>query len=311
MITRILFPVLVWMLSFTILLLIILLPTDTVFTEGRGGSFGGAVYDYQFTNHWANIKFFFSYIIEQGGLGLDQMGNPISEQIGTVFLRSLKIFLPAILIGFFIGIAKGVIDYRFRKGKGRVIGQFTTAGILAVPDIAVIIVIQLAVLYLQSKGLVDINLFGHDQLDNVLMNILYLSIYPVMFISTITFNALQAEQGEDYVRTARSKGIAEMKVLYTHMLKNGILKIFAYSNTMVLYTLSNLFIVEVFTEYRGAAFYMYDTLGSATTFYVGALLSADVIKQIGYVFLFTVFILVANVVSGIARSFVPVQGEKL
>jgi len=299
------------MLAFGILLLIILLPMDTVFTEGRGGSFGGAVYDYQFMNHWANIKFFLSYIIEHQGLGLDRLGNPVSEQITTVFGRSLKIFVPAIIIGFFLGIAKGVLDYRFRKGTGKFFGQYATAGILAIPDIAVIILIQIAVLYLQAKGLVDINLFGHDQIDNVLMNILYLSIYPVMFISTITFNALQAEQGEDYVRTARSKGISEMKVLYTHMLKNGMLKVFAYSNTIVLYTLSNLFIVEVFTEYRGAAFYMYETLGSATTFYVGALLSADVIAQIGYVFLFTVFILLANVVSGIARSLVSVEGEKL
>lgn len=311
MINRILFPLFVWMLAFGILLLIILLPMDTVFTEGRGGSFGGAVYDYQFMNHWANIKFFFSYIIEQRGLGLDQFGNPVSDQITSVFGRSLKIFVPAILIGFFLGIAKGVMDYRFRKGKGRILGQYTTAGVMAIPDIAMIILIQMAILYLQAQGLVDIDLFGHDTIDNVLMNILYLSIYPVMFISAITFKALEDEQGMDYVRTARSKGTPSMKVLYVHMLKNGMLKIFAHSNTMILYTLSNLFIVEVFTEYRGAAFYMYTTLGSATSFNVGGLLSADVISQIGYVFLFTVFILLANIVSGMARSIVSVQEEKL
>ncbi len=272
--------------------------------------FMGAAYDYQVQNHVSNIQSFFTYIYETGGLGTDEAGRPIMDQVTSVFLRSMLIFMPAILIGFFVGIAKGIFDFNTRKTKAKFIGQPVTIGFLSVPDIAIIVFIQLTVLFLQGYGLVEIDLFGHDKIDNILMNILYLSIYPVMFIANITFKTLENEQGLDYIRTARSKGTGELKILYRHMLKNGLPKILAYSNTMVLYTLSNLFIVEVFTDYKGAAYYMYTTLGSSTTFYVGALVSPNIIAQIGYIFLFTVVILVFNIVSGIARSAISPLGEE-
>lgn len=303
--------IVIWLFSFLILLLLLLIPMDTVFEEGRGGAFLGAIYDYQLENHVTNIKTFFTYIYETRGLGVDEAGNPIMDQIISVFLRSMLIFTPAILIGFFMGIAKGITDFNLRGTKAKLFGQPTTIGFLTVPDIVIIISIQLMVLLMQSYGLVDIDLFGHDKIDNVLMNILYLSIYPIMFIANITFKTLETEQGRDYIRTARSKGTGELKIMYRHMLKNGLPKILAYSNTMVLYTLSNLFIIEVFTEYRGAAFYMYYTLGSATTFYVGALITPNIISQIGYILLFTLVILVFHIVSGVARSAIsPVEDER-
>ncbi|KZE37090.1 hypothetical protein AV656_10925 [Bhargavaea cecembensis] len=299
----------VWLFSIGILVLLLLIPMDTEFEEGRGGSFMGATYDYQVQHHVANIQSFFPYIYETRGLGTDEAGHPIMDQVTSVFVRSMLIFMPAILIGFFVGIAKGIFDFRARKTKARLIGQPATISFLSVPDIAIIVFIQLSVLLLQSYGLVDIDLFGHDQIDNVLMNILYLSIYPVMFIANITFKTLEAEQGLDYIRTARSKGTGELKILYRHMLKNGLPKILAYSNTMVLYTLSNLFIVEVFTDYKGAAYYMYTTLGSPTTFYVGALVSPNIISQIGYIFMFTIVILAFNIISGVARSAISPLGD--
>ncbi|WP_076759463.1 ABC transporter permease subunit [Edaphobacillus lindanitolerans] len=307
MLSSIISRIIIWFLSFALLLLLLLVPMDTVFVEGRGGSFMGATYDYQVARHVENIKTFFTYIRETGGLGTDEAGDPIMAKILTVFLRSLLIFLPAIVIGFFLGITKGIFDFKNRKSKRKLLGQPVTIGLLSIPDIVIIVSIQLAVIFLYRHGLVDISLYGHDRLENVLMNILYLSIYPVMFISNITYKTLEAEQGLDYVRTARSKGTGELKVLYIHMLKNGMPKILSHSNTMVLYTLSNLFIVEVFTEYRGAAFYMYHTLGSATEFYVGALFTPDTIAQIGYVFLFTLVILFFNIVSGVARAKVTLR----
>src|SRR5690606_11162874 len=115
-----------------------LIPMDTVFEEGRGGSFMGATYDYQIQNHVANIQSFFTYIFETGGLGTDEADRPIMDQVTSVFLRSMLIFMPAILIGFFVGIAKGIFDFNVRKTKATFIGQPTTIGFLSVPDIAII-----------------------------------------------------------------------------------------------------------------------------------------------------------------------------
>lgn len=293
-----------------LLVAVVLLPMDTVFETGRGGSFEGAQYDYQFANHVENFKLLSTHLLEFQGLGPDQYGRDLLVHIIEMFGRSLKIIVPAVLLSFIIGIAKGVIDYRLRRGKGKFFGQFSTLGILSVPDLALIIGIQLALLTLISKGwLFRIDLFGNDSIDNVLMNILFLSIYPTAYIANATLQALQTEQGMDYIRTAKSKGTPQFVILYKHMLKNGMARIFSHANTMVLYILSNLFIIEIFTDYRGAAYYFYTSLGNPSQFYVDGLFSARTIEVIGYLFFFTVLILTANLVTAAARSLmVPVKG---
>lgn len=299
-----------WLIAFLILVTIILLPMDTIFDQGRGGSFEGARYDYQLTSHIDNFKALGSHLVEFQGLGTDSYGQDLLGHIIAMFGRSLKIIVPALILSFLFGIAKGVIDYRLRQSKGKLFGQYTTWGLLSVPDLALIIGIQLGILILISNGwLFHIDLFGHDTIDNVLMNILFLSIYPTAYIANATFHALQAEQGMDYIRTAKSKGTPPFAILYKHMLKNGMARIFSHTNTMVLYILSNLFIIEIFTEYRGAAHYFYNALGSPSQFYVDGLFSANTIEVIGYTFFFTVLILAANIITAAARSLmVPAKG---
>jgi len=174
-----------------------------------------------------------------------------------------------------------------------------------------IVLIQIGLLTLMSKGwLFHIDLFGYEKLENVIMNILFLTIYPTIYISNITYQALSSEEGADYIRTARSKGISKIVILYKHILKNSVPRVLSHFNTMILYILSNLFLIEVFTQYKGAAYYMYETLGSSTSFFVGTVFSAEVISLIGFVFLFTIIMLIANMITSISKAFlVTKKGE--
>lgn len=183
----------IWMIAFTFLLLIILLPMDTVFKTDSIGGFEGATYDYQIQNHFANIKMLGAHINEQKGLGLTSNGDSlflfILERIG----RSLKIIIPAILISFFIGIFKGIMDFRLKRSKGKLFGQYFTWGVLSIPDILIIIGIQLLILRFNGWPY-HLSLFGHDKIEHVVLNILFLSIYPIMYIANVTFQALQNEE---------------------------------------------------------------------------------------------------------------------
>ncbi len=301
----------IWIIAFGALVTILLLPTETQFEVGQGGSFQGATYDYSIEAHIHNFQMLWNHLREQGGLGLDQYNRPIIDNLMELFGRSMKIVLPAIILGFFLGIAKGVIDFRLRGSKGKVFGHSSTIGLLSIPDFSMIVLIQIGLLTLMSKGwLFHIDLFGYEKPENVLMNILFLTIYPTIYISNITYQALASEEGADYIRTARSKGINKLAILYKHILKNSIPRILSHFNTMILYILSNLFLIEVFTQYKGAAYYMYETLGSSTSFFVGTIFSAETISLIGFVFLFTVIMLIANMITGISKAFlITKKGE--
>lgn len=307
---HLLYSFIIWAAAFFLILVLLLMPNDTSFEAGAGGSFVGAEYEYSLESHKDNFVLFFDYLATQGGLGEDRYGQPLLPIVLEMFGRSLKIIVPALILSFFIGIAKGIFDYRYRRSKTNVLGRPATWGVLSVPDLALIIGIQITLLTLTSKGwLFHIDLFGHDSIDNVITNVVFLSIYPAAYIANVTFQSLQKEQGLDYIRTAKSKGTPAFVILYKHMLRNGMARIFAHANTMILYILSNLFIIEVFTEYRGAAYYFYESLGSPSQFYVDQLMTGRVVETIAYAFFFTLLILVASIVANLAKAVaVPVKG---
>ncbi|MFC4410523.1 ABC transporter permease subunit [Chungangia koreensis] len=312
MLSKLLTQVGLWAVAYCVLITIFLMPTSVNYQPSEvRGHFAGATYDYSFEEHWELMKSFGAYLIENKGFGYEENGDSILgfmlEKIG----RSVLLIIPAIFISFFFGIMKGIFDYRTRNSLGKLPGKSMTWLSLSVPDMFFVLLIQLTLLFVVYKGwLFHIDLFGSDKLENVLLCILFLSIYPTAYIANITFQSLRDEEGLDYIRTAKSKGLNDFHVFYKHMLKNGFLKILAHANSMVLYLLSNLFIIEFFMEYRGAAYYFKGALGQPNVFMVGQNVSSiDIVYAAGYAFFFTVVILISNVIAEIAKNFVsPMNG---
>lgn len=301
-----------WMIAYTVLLALFLMPTTVSYQSSDiRGYFNGAEYDYSLKEHAESIKAFANYFAENKGFGHEANGDSVLGIITDKAGRSLLLIVPALLISFFIGITKGIFDYRTRTSFGKVPGKGMTWLSLSVPDMFFVLLIQLSIIFVVYKGwLFHIDLFGSDKLENVLLCIVFLSIYPTAYIANVTFQSLRDEEGLDYIRTAKSKGLSEFSIFYKHMLKNGMAKILAHSNSMVLYLLSNLFIIEFFMEYRGAAYYFKGALGKPNVFMVGQPVSGvDVVYAAGYAFFFTVIILITNLVAEMAkRSVSPVKG---
>lgn len=301
-----------WAVAYLGLLVIFLMPTTVVYEQSEvRGHFAGASYDYSIDEHWRHIKDFGKYLAENKGFGYEENGDSILSFIMEKAGRSLLLIIPAVLISFFIGIVKGIFDYRTRNSIGKLPGKTVTWMTLSVPDMFFVLLIQLSLIFVVYKGwLFHIDMFGSDKIVNVLLCILFLSIYPTAYIASITFQSLRDEEGLDYIRTAKSKGLSEFNIFYKHMLKNGFVKILAHANSMVLYLLSNLFIIEFFMEYRGAAYYFKGTLGQPNSFNVDQNVSSiDIVYAAGFAFFFTLIILIANVMAEVAKNFVsPEKG---
>ena len=303
--------VVIWLIAFGFLLLIVLLPTDVVFVEGNVFlRFEGVTYEYSPEAHLANIREFFSLLAGHPGFGgLD--GGPSSFEIAERFGRSLALIVPAALIAMIVGMAKGILDFLYKERKGGAASRWVTFGFLSVPDIVIIVFVQIGLLTAISKGWIPhIELYGHESRAQTLLNILFLSVYPTVFIANATYRTLRDQERMDYVRTARSKGTNPFRVLYVHMLKNGIIPILAQADMMILYILSNLLIIEVFTNYRGAALYLYEALGDPTKFSFGTLVTGNTFAIAGYLFYFTLLILAIKVISGLAKYWLDVRGRE-
>ncbi|CAH2716438.1 hypothetical protein BACCIP111895_03625 [Neobacillus rhizosphaerae] len=296
---------LLWLITIILFLSLLLLPRSTTYQTGAGGMYVSASYNYSVDAHLKQFKDFFQYIKDKKGLGTVNNGYSLTENVWRTFQKSMLITIPALLLGFFLGVAKGIFDYRIRNRRGRLFGVSTTRFFLSIPDLFLIIALQLLIMEGFEAGLLPhIIVYGSDQPSVVLLDIIFLSIYPLFYIANITFFSIRDEQGMDYIRTAFSKGTSSFKVLYRHVLKNCFVKILSHTNTITLYTLSNLFIVEFLTNYRGAAFFFYETVMSPKYFMVGQDFTIGVYPAAGYVILFTAVIFLAKVLSVIGRGLV-------
>ena len=73
---------------------------------------------------------------------------------------------------------------------------------------------------------------------------LVIGAFPLSFITRLTRTSLVEVQQQDYIRTARSKGISEFKVIYKHALRNALLPVVTYIGPMVASIVTGSFVIE-------------------------------------------------------------------
>ena len=109
---------------------------------------------------------------------------------------------------------------------------FTLIGI-AVPNFLVAVMMILFLLkifnWLPSLGYVNLWEDPVQNLSQMIFPALALALYEMAFIARVTRSSMMEIIREDYMRTARSKGLSEKVVLFRHGLKNAILPILTIS----------------------------------------------------------------------------------
>ena len=83
---------------------------------------------------------------------------------------------------------------------------------------------------------------------NYIMPVFALSFYPTAYIVRLMRSSMLDVLGQDYMRTAKAKGLSQIVSLFKHALRNAILPIVTYVGPMMAYTLTGSFVVEkIFT----------------------------------------------------------------
>ena len=99
-------------------------------------------------------------------------------------------------------------------------------------------------LFLFSKTLGLVPAFGVDEVAGYIGPVLVIGAFPLSFITRLTRTSLVEVQQQDYIRTARSKGISEFKVIYKHALRNALLPVVTYIGPMVASIVTGSFVIE-------------------------------------------------------------------
>lgn len=187
---------------------------------------------------------FKNYVVHlvQGDLGVSikQRGRTVNQIIGTKFPVSAKVGGIVVALSLAVGIPLGSLAALHRgKWTDKFISVVSTVGI-AIPSfvIATLLVMLLAI------RLKLLPTFGLTTPATYIMPVISLALYPTAYISRLMRSSMLDVLGQDYMRTARAKGLSPFVTLFKHALRNAILPVVTYLGPMLAYTLTGSFIIE-------------------------------------------------------------------
>lgn len=170
-------------------------------------------------------------------------GRDIASTITESFSISAKLGLTAVACALILGLFLGCIAALTRnRWPDRLIIFFTTL-FVAVPSF--VLATLLLLVFCLKLGWFPV---WNVQSPSYVLPVIALALYPMAYITRLTKSSMLDALGQDYIRTARAKGVAEWKVIFKHALRNALIPVVTYVGPMTAYILTGSLVVEtIFT----------------------------------------------------------------
>ena len=225
--------------------------------------------------------------------GYSDDGRSISREIATRMGPSLAIALPTFLIGLIIYVSFALLMTLFRATALDIAGVALCVLLMSISGLFYIIGGQ----FLISKLWHLVPISGYDGgLSSFKFVVLPIAIGVIGGIGSSSrwYRTIFLEEiGKDYARTARAKGLSELRVLFTHVLKNAMIPIL----TGVVVVIPLLFMGSLLTE----SFFGIPGLGSYT---IDAINAQDFSVVRAMVFLGSLLYIVGLILTDISYTMV-------
>ncbi len=180
-------------------------------------------------------------------------GEPVTQIIATRLGPSLTLLIPLTILETFIAIGLAlVVAYVRGSLTDRMIMMVCTIG-MSISILVYIIVFQY--LFAYKLGLFPVQGWG----DTLVQNLFHFALLPIIILLVVSLapnlrlfrSFVLDEMGQDYVRTARAKGLSEGRVMWVHVLRNAAIPVITYVMSNLPAVLVGAFLVERFFSIPG------------------------------------------------------------
>lgn len=249
-------------------------------------------------NHPLYVQYFrFLGDLLRGDLGESMItGQPIGEVVLQVLPYTLQLTLSSVLVGAMLGVPIGIYTAVHRNSLIDYVGRVLSLAGLSVPAFYLGILIMLLFA-------VQLDLFPavgggdlHDLKDNLshlALPALTLGLIMTTSVTRLTRSAMLNVLSENYVRTARAKGLEERRVIIRHALRAALVPIVSIIGIWA----ANLIADSVLTE----TIFARPGLGKML---VGAIMQRDYTALQSVMVIYTVFVVVVNLITDLIYSIV-------
>ncbi len=173
------------------------------------------------------------------GPSLKQRGRNVNGIIFDGMKTSVKLGVIAAFIALIFGVVLGSFAaLRRNKLVDRIIMVMTTA-FVSMPSFIMgsflLIIFAISFKIFPANGAARNGLF---------LPVVTLSLYPMAYITRLTRSSMLEVLGQDYIRTAKAKGVSGTKIIFGHALKNSLIPVITYFGPMLAYIVTGSLVVE-------------------------------------------------------------------
>lgn len=285
-------------ITFLTFLVLYLAPGDPV-RQMMGGRQDPA--RYEFLRHLYGLDRPFleqygSYLAKllQGDLGLSYKypERPVWDLLQRGVPVSLQLGLMALALSLLLGIPAGIYA-ALRQNKWQdtsVMAVMLT--LYSIPSFVLIPILWLLDVWLYQNKLPNLPIAGWGKPENYVMPVIVLAAATAGFIARLTRNSMLEVIRQDYVRTARAKGLREGTILRRHIFRNALIPILTVLGPASAFLVTGAFVVENLFAIPGIGYLAVQSIGQrdypvvlATTLLLAlAVVLMNLVTDIAYTF---------------------------
>lgn len=215
-------------------------------------------------------------------------GRDIWGEITSKFKISAKLGGMAAAVAIVMGLILGSIAALTRnRWPDRLIVFLTTLG-TAMPSF--VLATLLLLVFCLKLGWIPV---WSSSNQNYVLPIIALSVYPMAYITRLTKTSMLDALNQDYVRTAKAKGVSGWKVIFKHALRNALIPVVTYVGPMIAYILTGSMVVENIY-----------TIGGLGSSFVTSITNRDYTMIMATTIFLAILMVIANLLTDIAYKLI-------
>ena len=234
--------------------------------------------------------------ILRGDLGISIVYNrDVREIVTESFLVSADLGMRALLFALIIGVLLGAVAAIRRGGFADSFSMFVAMIGVSVPSFILGALLQyfLALQLRKSFGIMLFPIQGWGNFNQTILPAFALGLGSLATVSRLMRTSMLDVLSQDYIKTAKSKGLSQRQILWHHAMRNAIMPVVTIMGPTVASVLTGTFVIESIFNIPGLGKYFvisikdldYTMISGTVVFYGGLLILCTLVVDLLYGFI--------------------------
>ncbi|MCT4593234.1 MAG: ABC transporter permease [Anaeromicrobium sp.] len=209
---------------------------------------------------WEQYVIYLKDVIINRDLGpsFQRVGWTVNEIIKSTFPTSARVGGISVLVVLIVGVPIGIIS-AMKQGKWQdQLAMFMATLGVTIPSF----VLGTLIVHFFSTKLNLLPSHGLSTWRHYIGPVIALAGFSLSFVARLTRSSMLEVMQQDYIRTARAKGLSEFTVIGKHALKNALIPVVSYVGPLVAAILTGSFVVERIFAISGMGKYFVESVNN-------------------------------------------------